>query len=81
MKCRQKTRFATVEEAERYGVLYYQRPYKCPNCGFFHLTKNAQVGEPGGREREAEARLKDEAWRKSQDDWKYKRRRMRRAGR
>lgn len=51
--CENKIKFRSAAEARQFNQSHghnrYVRlyPYKCPVCGYFHLTKNKHVGEKG----------------------------------
>lgn len=43
LMCKRKTKFSR-EDADAAGAQFGQRPYECPRCGYWHLTKH--IGEP-----------------------------------
>jgi hypothetical protein len=45
--CTGKVTYATRKEAARIGKVWNEKPYRCPFCGHWHLTKNG-MGASGG---------------------------------
>jgi len=37
--CTRKRKYLTLEEAQGYAKTYSQYVYRCPYCGWLHLTK------------------------------------------
>lgn len=67
MKCESKKRFITENEAnkligvsvEKFGATQYS--YKCPQCGFYHLTKNSPQKEVHRAKVRQSHRIREEA--------------------
>ncbi len=45
MACRNKKLFKTLNDAKKVGDFWNQTPYKCPYCGFWHLSSMKEDSE------------------------------------